>query len=136
MRKFKINVDGEEYVVEVEEIDGGSDTVSSAPKNTPKSTSSKPKAKKSKPKSSAPKKKKSENKNPAASGDVVAPMPGKVLDIKVSAGDEVKAGDVLLILEAMKMENDMTAPTDGIVKEVAVSEGQNVEADEILVKME
>ena len=136
MRKFKINVDGEEYVVEVEEIDGGSDTVSSSVKSTPKNTSPKPKAKKSKPKSSAPKKKKSENKNPAASGDVVAPMPGKVLDIKVSAGDEVKAGDVLLILEAMKMENDMTAPTDGIVKEVAVSEGQNVEADEILVKME
>lgn len=136
MRKFKINVDGEEYVVEVEEIDGGSNAVSSTPKSTPKSTSPKPKVKKSKPKSSAPKKKKSENKNTAASGDVVAPMPGKVLDIKVSAGDEVKAGDVLLILEAMKMENDMTAPTDGIVKEVAVSEGQNVEADEILVKME
>jgi len=63
-------------------------------------------------------------------------MPGKILDIKTAEGAQVKAGDVLIILEAMKMENDITAPKAGVVEKINVTEGENVEADDVLVKME
>lgn len=66
---------------------------------------------------------------PAGSGTPVeAPLPGTVLNVKVSAGQAVKAGDVLVIIEAMKMENEIAAPADGTVTSVAVSNGQAVES--------
>lgn len=65
-----------------------------------------------------------------------APMPGLILDVKVSAGDTVKKGDALLIIEAMKMENIIKASGDGIVKEVAVKNSQSVEKDDKLVEFE
>jgi glutaconyl-CoA/methylmalonyl-CoA decarboxylase subunit gamma len=64
---------------------------------------------------------------------VKSPMPGVILDIKVSVGSAVKEGDTLLMLEAMKMENEITAHVDGIVAEVRVSKGTNVSTDEVLV---
>ena len=64
---------------------------------------------------------------------VKSPMPGVILDIKVSVGSAVKAGDTLLMLEAMKMENEITAHVDGIVAEIRVSKGTNVSTDEVLV---
>jgi biotin carboxyl carrier protein len=60
-------------------------------------------------------------------------MPGTILDIKVSAGDTVKNGDVLLILEAMKMENEITAMGDGKVVSVNVTKGASVDAGDVLV---
>jgi pyruvate carboxylase subunit B len=63
-------------------------------------------------------------------------MPGKILKTKVSQGDEVSAGDTLLVLEAMKMENNITAPSTGIVKKISVSIGDNVEADDLLLSIE
>lgn len=60
------------------------------------------------------------------SGTVTAPMTGKILAIKVKRGEQVKAGQVLCILEAMKMENEITAPTAGTIREVLVSEGASV----------
>lgn len=69
----------------------------------------------------------------AASGEkVVSPMPGTILKINVSQGQAVKAGDVLLVLEAMKMENDIVAPCDGVVKQLLVSKGSTVDTDQIL----
>ena len=64
---------------------------------------------------------------------VKAPMPGNILDVKVSAGASVKAGDVLVILEAMKMENEILAPQDGTVAQVIVSKGSTVETDSPLI---
>jgi biotin carboxyl carrier protein len=66
--------------------------------------------------------------------DIKAPMPGLILDLKVKAGDEVKKGDVVLILEAMKMENIIKAPGDGTVKEVKVSLKQSVEKNQVLIQ--
>ncbi len=63
-------------------------------------------------------------------------MPGAIIDVKVNVGDEVKEGDVLLILEAMKMQNEIRAPKDGEVKEVFVKAGDNVEADAKMVVVE
>lgn len=64
--------------------------------------------------------------------NVVAPMPGTILEVKASVGTAVKAGDVLLVLEAMKMENDIVAPCDGTVKQILVSKGATVNTDDIL----
>jgi biotin carboxyl carrier protein len=68
--------------------------------------------------------------------DLKAPMPGLVLEVSVSEGQEVSKGDALLILEAMKMENVIKSPTDGIVKSVGVSKGDTVEKNELLLSFE
>ena len=60
-------------------------------------------------------------------------MPGKIIEVKVSVGQAVKAGDTLLILEAMKMQNEIAAPADGTVKAVNVAAGQSVKVRESLV---
>jgi len=64
---------------------------------------------------------------------ITAPMPGNILSVSVSAGQSVKQGDLLLILEAMKMENEIMAPVDGVVKQVLVSKGNVVNTDDVLV---
>ena len=70
---------------------------------------------------------------PAAAGtNVVSPMPGTILSINASVGQSVKAGDVLMVLEAMKMENDIVAPADGVVKQLLVSKGAAVNTDDVL----
>lgn len=66
--------------------------------------------------------------------NVRAPMPGLIIDLKVKDGDEVKAGDTLLILEAMKMENIIKAPGDAVVKSVKVNMGQGVEKNQVLIE--
>lgn len=65
--------------------------------------------------------------------DIKAPMPGMVLNILVQEGQEVKKGDTLIILEAMKMENSLKSPSDGIVKKIAVNKGVAVEKNQILI---
>lgn len=67
---------------------------------------------------------------------VKPPMPGKIVTVAVSEGDEVKAGQVLVILEAMKMQNEITAPAGGVVKKVHVKAGQNVEGKDVIVELE
>ncbi|TKC13003.1 acetyl-CoA carboxylase biotin carboxyl carrier protein subunit [Pedobacter polaris] len=64
---------------------------------------------------------------------IKAPMPGLVLSILINEGDEVKKGDNLLVLEAMKMENMIKSPTDGIIKKIAVKQGNKVEKNEMLI---
>ena len=70
----------------------------------------------------------------SASGtSVPSPMPGTILSINVTNGQSVKAGDILLVLEAMKMENDIAAPCDGTVKQILVAKGSVVDTDQTLV---
>ena len=124
MRKFNITVNGVAYEVEVEEVAAGeaSAPVAAAPKAAPKAAA--PAAKPA----AAPK------AAPVANGTKVnAPMPGTILDVKVPQGQAVKKGDVLLILEAMKMENEILAPQDGTVAQVAVSKGASVNSGDALV---
>ena len=115
MKQYTITVNGVAYDVTVEEKNGG---VVSAPKAVDKSA---PVA--SAPVASAP-------QAAAKEGNVAvsAPMPGKILAVKAKEGDSVKAGDVLLVLEAMKMENDIVAPQDGVVASINVKVGDSVES--------
>lgn len=72
---------------------------------------------------------------PAVSGDgtpVKAPMPGTVLSVSAAAGQQVKSGQVIMILEAMKMENEIIAPCDGTIKQILVQKGSTVETDSVL----
>ncbi|WP_194972905.1 acetyl-CoA carboxylase biotin carboxyl carrier protein subunit [Aquiflexum lacus] len=69
-----------------------------------------------------------------AAKEIKAPMPGLIFDIKVKEGDEVKKGDPVLILEAMKMENILKSPGDGIVKSVKIKKGQSVEKNQVLIQ--
>lgn len=72
---------------------------------------------------------------PAGANSATAPMPGTIVRVDVKVGDVVKKGDVLVVLEAMKMENDICAPADGKVVAVSVEKGQAVVADEVLVTL-
>ena len=66
---------------------------------------------------------------------MTSPMPGKIIDVKVNVGDVVKRGDVVLILEAMKMENEIVAPEDGTIATVDVAAGASVEAGTVLATL-
>ena len=121
MKNYRITVNGNVYDVEVEELGAGAAAQSvSAPKATPKAA----------PKAAAP----------VASGaegsvKINAPMPGKILSVKVAAGQAVKKGEVIMILEAMKMENEIVAPADGTVASINASEGSSVEAGSVLASL-
>jgi len=135
MKKFRISVNGNSYEVEVEALDGSSEEVASAPvqKSAPKPAA--PAAKKPKKTPPAPKPEKSTP--PVAGGhSVESPMPGTILSISVSEGDSVSNGDVLLVLEAMKMENEITSEVDGTVASINVKNGAAVDAGEVLVVIE
>lgn len=114
MKKYVIKLNGKVYEVEIEEVTGEvasstSESVKSVPGN-----------------SSAP-----------GSGEetVKAPMPGNILDVYVKVGDQVKREQVLMILEAMKMENEIVSPVDGKVLSVGVSKGQAVNPGDVLVQI-
>lgn len=120
MKNYTITVNGTVYDVTVEENGAG---VSAPAVSAPKAAA---------PKTVAPK------AAPAAgqgSVKVNAPMPGKILSVKASAGQAVKKGDVLLVLEAMKMENEIVAPQDGTVAGINVAAGDSVEAGAVLASL-
>jgi len=66
--------------------------------------------------------------------DIKAPMPGMVLNILVDEGQEVKKGDALIVLEAMKMENILKSPVDGVIKKIAINKGVAVEKNQLLIQ--
>ena len=126
MKKYNITVNGTTYEVIVEEADGtASAPVYTAPAYTAPVAQAAPAAPKAAP---APAGAQGANK-------VTSPMPGTILDVKVSAGQSVKKGDVICVLEAMKMENDIPAPADGVIASVNVQKGASVAAGDLLATL-
>ncbi len=121
MKVYNVKVNGKLYEVEVEEV----------------LAETKEKQEKEISKVEEPKKEEIE-KAPSEKGigSVTAPMPGKILDVKVSKGQTLKTGDVVLILEAMKMENEISAHVDGKVSGVYVTKGQSVNSGDVLLSIE
>ena len=119
MKNLKITVNGVVYDVQVEEADGS--VSAAAPAAAP---AAKP----------APASKKAA---PAAAGGepVTSPMPGTIVNVPVKVGQAVKAGDVLVVLEAMKMENEIKAAKDATVASIAVSKGESVDTGAVLVTL-
>lgn len=123
MKNLKITVNGIEYSVRVEELDEGNlDAGNTQAKEE------------SKIKTNLEPKKEAKNSSSASDADSVkSPMPGTILSINVTKGDKVSKGQVLLVLEAMKMENEIISPRDGVVESVNVNKGENVESGSTLV---
>ena len=127
MKKFNITVNGQAYEVEVEEV-GGAVSAAPAPKAAPAPAAAPaPKAAPAPAAAPAPK------AVPAGAATVSAPMPGKIMSVAVKPGDAVKRGQVLLILEAMKMQNEIMAPSDAKVADVRVAAGQSVNTGDVMV---
>ncbi|MCL4494117.1 MAG: biotin/lipoyl-binding protein [Firmicutes bacterium] len=126
VRKFRIRVNGVEYDVEAEEI--GTEPLSVQP-SAPRISTTPPIVAPEPPRSA-----------PVIMHDgetvIEAPLPGAVLDVKVQEGQRVDVGQVLIILEAMKMENEVTAPVSGKIKSLRVQKGSAVDANEVLVIIE
>ena len=125
MKKFNITVNGTAYEVEVEEVKAA---VAAAPKAAPKAAPAAPA-----PKAAPAAPVKAAVAAGAGEHSIDAPMPGKIVKLVAEEGQAVKAGDTLLILEAMKMQNEIAADTDGVVKSFNVAAGQSVKARESLV---
>ena len=123
MKNYRITVNGTAYDVAVEELGAGAAPVAAAP------VTAAPAA----PVAAAP-------AAPAASGaegavKVSAPMPGKILAIKANVGQALKKGDVVMVLEAMKMEKEIVAPADGTVAGINVAVGDSVESGDTLASL-
>ncbi|MCD7722479.1 MAG: biotin/lipoyl-binding protein [Clostridiales bacterium] len=121
MKKYTITVNGTAYDVTVEE--NGSAAQSAAP--------AAPAAPAAAPAAPAP----APVAEPSGGVKIEAPMPGTILDIKVSVGAAVNKGDVVCILEAMKMENDLVAPESGTVASINVNKGDSVEAAQVVMTL-
>jgi len=133
MKIFKITVNGQTYEVEVEEIGGTisqSAQVQAEPTPAPAikqpNHQPQPKPQATKPKTSGT----------AGKNKITAPMPGTILSIKKKPGDTIQKGEVVMILEAMKMENEIIAPEDGVVTSVDTNEGASVNTGDILLTFE
>ena len=123
MRRFNVTVNGVSYDVVVEEVAADE----AAPVVAPKAPAAAPKAPAAAPKAA-----------PAGNAGAVvvkAPMPGTIMKLNVTVGQSVKKGDVLCVLEAMKMENDISAPQDGVVASVNVQKGASVQSEDVLVTL-
>ena len=130
MRKFNITVNGIAYEVEVEEV-GAPESITPVRAAAPAAPAPAAPAAPAAPKAAAPAAPKAAA--PANGTKVSAPMPGTILDVKVQTGASVKKGDILVILEAMKMENEILAPQDGTVAQVSVAKGASVNSGDVLV---
>ena len=122
MSKYRITVDGKTYEMDVELI--GANGASVQPVAKAASVVSAPVAAPAASKPAA-----------SSSGSVTAPMPGTILKVLKADGDAVKAGDVVLILEAMKMENEISAPADGVIGSLSLTEGSTVAGDDLLFEV-
>lgn len=129
MKNYTITVNGNVYEVTVEE--GFTGAAPAGPKGAPVAP----------PKPAEPKAAPAAAPKPAApagaagSVTVAAPMPGKILAVKASVGQAVKKGDVILVLEAMKMENDIVAPQDGTIATINAAAGDSVEAGAVIATL-
>ena len=115
MKKYRVTVNGTVYEVELEEITGAVPAAPAAPAPAaPAPAAPAPAA-------------------PAGDGEkITSPMPGTILSVNVAPGQSVKKGDVLMVLEAMKMENEIMCPRDGVVSSVQAAKGAVVESGTLL----
>ncbi|MDD2220492.1 MAG: biotin/lipoyl-binding protein [Clostridia bacterium] len=125
MKKFVVTVNGEKYEVEVEQI---GEAAASIPATV--ASGIKAEAPVAVTASAAAPVKASGGEN-----EVASPLPGVILRINVAAGQAVKAGEVIMILEAMKMENDIVAPKDGVISAINVQKGAAVQTGDLLFTM-
>ena len=125
MKNLRVTVNGKAYDVQVEEI-GASVSAAPAPAAAPAPVSAPAPAAPAAPAAA-----------PAAGGETIsAPMPGKILSVKVKAGDSVSKGDVLVVFEAMKMENEIKAPRNCTIVSVSVSKDDTVETGSPVVSIQ
>ena len=111
MKKYRVTVNGTAYEIELEELTGAAPAAAPAAATAPAPAAA---------------------AAPAGGEQVTSPMPGTILSVNVAAGDAVKRGQVLMILEAMKMENEIMCPCDGKVVSVNTSKGSSVESGTLL----
>ena len=116
MKAYKVNVNGNVYEITIEVIDKADIKAPAAQAPAPAPAAAPVAA-------------------PAGAQTVSAPMPGTILKVNVSNGQAVKKGDVLMVLEAMKMENEILAPNDGTVSSVSVAQGATVESGTVLCSL-
>ena len=114
MKVYKVKVNGKVYEVELESVSEVAGSIAA------------PQAQQAAPQAAAP-------VATGAGAELKAPMAGTILDVKVSVGQQVNAGDVLFILEAMKLENEVVAEFSGVVKSIAVAKGASVQNGQVLV---
>lgn len=119
MKRFNVTVNGKAYDVAVEEITDGSAPAVAAPVAAP-----------------APAPTPAPAAAPAAGESVTAPMPGTILDVKANVGDTVTRGQVIMILEAMKMENDIVAPCDGKITSIIAKKNDTVNSGDVLATVQ
>lgn len=130
IKAYRVNVNGKVYEVEVEEITaGGQQTVAAAPAPAPV-------APKPAPVAPAPAPTPAPAPKAAATGEIVeAPMPGTIVDIKVKVGDIVKEGDLVAVIEAMKMETDLFSTKSGVVTAVNAGKGASVNTGDAIITL-
>ena len=125
MKNYRITVNGTSYDVSVEELSGGAAPVAAPVAAAPVAATA-PAAAPAAPAPAA---------GGAGSVKVSSPIPGKILAVKANVGDSVKKGQVILILEAMKMENEVVAPEDGTIASIDVTVGASVESGDTLATL-
>lgn len=135
MKRFNVTVNGKAYDVAVEEVDGLA-PVATAPVAAPAPVVQ------AAPQVAAPAPEPAKEPAPVASAtvgegtEISAPMPGIILDVKVSVGDVIKRGQAVVVLEAMKMENDIVATCDGTITSILVNKGDSVNSSDPLVTIQ
>ena len=126
MKTYNVYVNGKAYVVEIEEVGAAPAVPAPTPAPTPAAVTPPP--------APAPAAAPAPKAAPAGGITVASPLPGTVISVLVKPGESVKAGQILLILEAMKMENEILAPEDGVVSSI-VSQGAAVNTGDVLATL-